>query len=192
MDEEPRRARILDGATAVFLAYGFQRATMDDIARAAELSRPALYLQFPNKTGIYRAIAACLFEEALERARQCLAFPGPLAERLDRLVDYGLHDLLKDILASPHGADLIDRKNSLAGDLVVAWRERMDEILDEAIRAEAERARIDLAARDLSPRLLAETFFDALEGMRVRLGDAAPQPAAAKRLVRVIAAAVAS
>ena len=39
---DPKRARILDGAMKVFLAYGFSRTTMDDIARAADISRPAL------------------------------------------------------------------------------------------------------------------------------------------------------
>ncbi|TIX07369.1 MAG: helix-turn-helix transcriptional regulator, partial [Mesorhizobium sp.] len=37
---DPKRARILEGAMKVFLAYGFTRTTMDDIARAADMSRP--------------------------------------------------------------------------------------------------------------------------------------------------------
>ena len=40
----------------VVLAYGYSRTTMDDIARAAEMSRPALYLLFRNKAEIYRAM----------------------------------------------------------------------------------------------------------------------------------------
>ena len=54
---EFRRAHVLASATKVFLAYGFAKATMDDIARAAEMSRPAIYLHFKNKTDIYRSIA---------------------------------------------------------------------------------------------------------------------------------------
>ena len=45
---DPKRAHVLGCATKVFLAYGFARTTMDDIARAAEMSRPALYLLFKN------------------------------------------------------------------------------------------------------------------------------------------------
>ena len=62
-DPDPKRARILDGAMKVFLAYGYSRVTMDDIARAAEISRPALYLLFKNKADIYRAIGAMLLEQ---------------------------------------------------------------------------------------------------------------------------------
>ena len=65
--ENDRRARILDGALKVFLAYGFTRATMDDIARASDISRPALYLLFRNKTDIYRAIGEALLESSSRR-----------------------------------------------------------------------------------------------------------------------------
>ena len=52
----------------VFLTYGYARVTMEDIARAAEISRPALYLLFKNKADIYRAIGAALLEQSAERA----------------------------------------------------------------------------------------------------------------------------
>ncbi|TJV53886.1 MAG: helix-turn-helix transcriptional regulator, partial [Mesorhizobium sp.] len=78
---DPKRARILDSAMKVFLAYGFARTTMDDIARAADMSRPALYLQFKNKTDIYRAIALMLLSRSLEQAKTALAGEEPFAER---------------------------------------------------------------------------------------------------------------
>lgn len=187
--DDPRRARILEGATGVFLAYGFSRTTMDDIARAAELSRPALYLLFRNKTDIYRAICTSLLELCHERARDTLAGDAPLVDRLDLLVERALYDLLKDIMASPHGPDLVDRKNSLAGDIVAAWRARMDGLLDAAFAAEAHRQGVDLGTRGLDARVLAETFMDALEGMKVRIADPAEHLAAARKLVRVVVAA---
>ena len=57
----------------VFLAYGFARTTMDDIARAADMSRPALYLLFRNKGQIYRAIAATMLEDSLLKADRALS-----------------------------------------------------------------------------------------------------------------------
>ncbi|TIY03824.1 MAG: helix-turn-helix transcriptional regulator, partial [Mesorhizobium sp.] len=81
---DPKRARILEGALKVFLAYGFARTTMDDIARAADMSRPALYLQFKNKTDIYRAIALMLLSRSLEQAKTALAGEEPFAERTMR------------------------------------------------------------------------------------------------------------
>ena len=60
--EDVKRHRVLDGAMRVFLSYGYQRVTMDDIAKTAEMSRPALYLLFKNKADIYRAIGERMFE----------------------------------------------------------------------------------------------------------------------------------
>ncbi|MEO1613491.1 MAG: helix-turn-helix domain-containing protein, partial [Pseudomonadota bacterium] len=50
-----RRARILESAVGVFGRYGFKRCSMEDIAEAAGMSRPALYQHFKNKTEIFRA-----------------------------------------------------------------------------------------------------------------------------------------
>lgn len=187
---DPRRARILDGALKVFLAYGFNRATMDDIARAAELSRPALYLVFRNKTDIYRAIARCLLAECGRRAEAALAGEGTLIERLDRLIETALFAMLKDIEEAPHGPDLLDRKNSLAGDVIAEWRAGMDAALEAAFSREARQNGVDLAARGLSARAVAETFLDALEGMKPRLSDPLCHLDRARSVARVLVAAL--
>lgn len=187
---DPRRARILDGALRVFLAYGFNRTTMDDIARAAELSRPALYLVFRNKTDIYRAIARCLLAECLRRARAALAEEGALIDRLDRLIQTALFEMMKDIDATPHGSDLLDRKNSLAGDVIAGWRAEMDAALEDAFANEARENGVDLSARGLSARAIAETFLDALEGMKPRLNDPLCHLDRARSVARVLVAAV--
>lgn len=188
VDEDPRRARIMEGALKVFLAYGFSRTTMDDIARAAELSRPALYLIFRNKTDIYRAIAQCVLDRSLEVARQELAGPGSLVERLDRFVTNALYCLMKDIEEAPHGPEILDMRTSLAGDIIAEWRSRIDALVANAIEAEAQASGIDLGARNVDALSLAQMLLDALEGMKPRVSNPDDHLAAAKRLVRVIAA----
>lgn len=185
---DARRARILEGALEMFLAYGFARTTMDDIARAAELSRPALYLAFRNKGDIYRAIARCLLAECQRRAEAALAQPGPLVDRLDSLIETALFDMLRDIDATPHGPDLLDRRNSLAGDDVARWRTAMDTALEAAFAREAQDNGVDAQARGFSARAVAETFLDALEGMKSRLSDPACRLDRARSLARVLVA----
>src|SRR3546814_16147684 len=41
--------RAVIAAADQFIRYGFARTTMGDIARASDMSRPALYLLFPGK-----------------------------------------------------------------------------------------------------------------------------------------------
>src|SRR5690606_5659791 len=114
---DERRARILDGALGCFLAYGFQRTTMDDIANAADISRPALYLQFKNKTGIYRALASAFMEHAIENAEAAFSGDGSLRDKLCGALTCVM-DLVGEVEASPHGAEILDMKTSLASEIV--------------------------------------------------------------------------
>jgi hypothetical protein len=98
--------------------------------------------------------------------------------------------MMKTITDSPHGAELLDRKNTLANDLGAVWRGRLSEMFRRAILAEAESNKIDLAARGLTPAALSDLLLDGLEGMKSRVADAGEQREAARRLVQVIALAV--
>jgi AcrR family transcriptional regulator len=51
-----KRRQILDGARAVFLGQGFEGASMNDIARAAGVSKGTLYVYFENKERLFTAI----------------------------------------------------------------------------------------------------------------------------------------
>ncbi|WP_246730164.1 TetR/AcrR family transcriptional regulator [Nitratireductor mangrovi] len=188
--ERDRRTRILEGAMKVFLAYGFQRTTMDDIARAADLSRPALYLVFRNKGDIYRAIATGFFRDSLAKAQLALAGDDGFAARLSRAIDDGLLEIMAPILASEHGAEILDMKNSLAADLMAEWRQGFAGLMAAAISAEADARQVDLSERGFSADGLAALVLDGLEGMKMRVADAAEQRRLAGQLVRLAALAV--
>jgi len=71
-EKEQRRKDIIEAAEGVFFSKGWQTATMDDVAEAAELSKATLYLYFKNKEELYAAILvrgseilAGMFEEAV-------------------------------------------------------------------------------------------------------------------------------
>ena len=182
---DPKRVRILDGAMKVFLAYGFSRTTMDDIARAADMSRPALYLLFKNKTDIFRAIAMMVLSRSVAAAKMALAGDGAFAERMMRAIDEAFISMMSAVVASPHGAELVDMKSSL-GDLVGCWRGGLVEHIAVAIQDEATRNGVDLAAKGLSTQLLADMLLDGLEGMKARISDPEEQRQAAAALVNVI------
>jgi len=51
-----RTARILDAAADLFAHYGYDKTTMDDIARAAHVSKGAIYLHFRSKDDLFDAL----------------------------------------------------------------------------------------------------------------------------------------
>lgn len=55
---EGSRARVLDAATEVFARRGYERATVDEIAREAGLSKGTVYWNFASKEDLFVALLA--------------------------------------------------------------------------------------------------------------------------------------
>lgn len=60
---------ILDAALDVFSAHGFRGATIDEIAKAAGMSKPNLLYYFPSKEAIHKTLLSNLLETWLEPLR---------------------------------------------------------------------------------------------------------------------------
>jgi AcrR family transcriptional regulator len=56
-------------ATPIFLRYGFKKTSMDDVARAAGVSRQGLYLYFDTKDLLFRETLQHLMSHLISAAR---------------------------------------------------------------------------------------------------------------------------
>ena len=182
---EFRRTHVLASATKVFLAYGFAKATMDDIARAAEMSRPAVYLHFKNKTEIYRSIASDMLMLSATQAKAALDEPGPFAARMERAVDLAIVSMIASFSLTPHGAEFLDMKSNLS-DLIGHWRGQLQDHMSTEIAAEAARNGVDLSARGFTAEMLAEALLDRLDGIKARTIDPQAQLQAARVQISLI------
>jgi AcrR family transcriptional regulator len=63
-EDGSKRRQILDGARKVFMDLGFDGASMNEIARAAGVSKGTLYVYFADKSRLFEAIVE---DEALEK-----------------------------------------------------------------------------------------------------------------------------
>jgi AcrR family transcriptional regulator len=69
-DDNAKRRQIVEGARQIFLARGFDAASMSDIAKAAGVSKGTLYVYFKDKEELFSAIvmeecvgqAECIFQ----------------------------------------------------------------------------------------------------------------------------------
>jgi AcrR family transcriptional regulator len=66
-----KRRQIMEGAWAVFLAAGFDGASMNDVARVAGVSKGTLYVYFDSKEKLFEA----LIREERRRQAERLAVP---------------------------------------------------------------------------------------------------------------------
>lgn len=58
---------ILDAAEKVFFPGGYEKAKMDDVANACQMSKASLYFYFKSKEDIYMAITYRAFQELINR-----------------------------------------------------------------------------------------------------------------------------
>lgn len=66
-EKKQRRQQIVDAAKKVFSANGFNKATMGDIAREAEISPATIYLYFNNKEDLFASLSLEVLQYMLSR-----------------------------------------------------------------------------------------------------------------------------
>ena len=85
-DGSAKRRQIMDGARQVFLSAGFDGASMNDVARAAGVSKGTLYAYFNSKDELFEAIIRGEFAQSAER----LCRFRREGDARDMLMDFGV------------------------------------------------------------------------------------------------------
>jgi AcrR family transcriptional regulator len=140
-----RASEILAAARQVFVERGYARATMDDVARAAEFSKPTLYQYFENKDALFFSLTKPVVIElgaalddawiralagALRTGRELIAALFGAMRRAHAVDADGLRllqlvqqaDLLGQMSDSVQGElDRLGRKNFERGRQLLAW-----------------------------------------------------------------------
>ncbi len=179
-DTDPRHEAILGAAFQTFCHYGFRRSTMEDIARAAGMSRAALYLHFRNKQDIHRALVQHYFDATLARMDAALSTHEDPAAALSAAFLAKLGPEMEAIFASPHGGELMDANASTSADIIRAGDARIVSLLADWLKQMVAKGRLSLAGLDdASAEDLVATFLGALNSAKdPRIGLAASRVSA--------------
>jgi AcrR family transcriptional regulator len=115
------RERILDAAMEIFARYGYRRASMDQVAEAAGLTRQAVYHHFPGKEALFRAGVEALHDGALEAAaaagKAAEDTGQSLADVLAVQVDAKTRYVIECMDETSHMEELLSQRQLQAGDL---------------------------------------------------------------------------
>jgi AcrR family transcriptional regulator len=154
---DARRRALLEAALAVFARHGYKKASMDEVAHAAGVSRQGLYLHFQSKEDLFRAAVA----HALQRSQAAVAavVEAPAGSVEDKLV--GAFDEWVGQFVDAVGADvddLVDACRVLLGPVVeehaAQFAARIATLLDSSGVAAAY-APLDITAQQLATLLCA-------------------------------------
>jgi len=105
---DDRDSKVLEAAASVFFRYGYRRTTMGDLAQAAGISRPALYLRYCNKERIFEAVVRRFTTQILDEIRQGAPTQGSVLERLRFAFDLWVVRPYTLMVTSPDAKDLAD------------------------------------------------------------------------------------
>lgn len=86
-DGHLRRAEILEAAERIFVAEGYEGATIRRIAEEVGVSSTALYMHFQDKAGILLEICEGTIQQLLDRNREIAARPLDCGERVRLMLD---------------------------------------------------------------------------------------------------------
>lgn len=130
---DARLDQILTAAYACFTRHGARRTTMEDIAREAGMSRPAVYQYVRNKEDAFRRLTERMLHGALAEARAAAAASVAPADRLTGVLEAKLGLALTLWRDSPaHAAELLGSDSRLSAELIEAYNEAMRGLLAEA------------------------------------------------------------
>jgi TetR/AcrR family transcriptional regulator of autoinduction and epiphytic fitness len=160
---DPRRRRLMDAALTVFLRFGFRKTSMDEVARAADVSRQALYLHFATKEELFRASVEHLFDTSLEAANAALGDEAlPLEKRLAAAFDAWLGRFVGTF--GPNASELAAAASDLVGPLLAEREALFVEAVAKALRASGLAAAYKPAG--LTARQLAGTLYATARGLK--------------------------
>jgi len=79
------RATVLKAALSVFSAKGYAAATLDDVAKAAKVTRGAIYWHFKGKADLYNTLVEEMSARGASIVQQAVAEGGTLIDILRRV-----------------------------------------------------------------------------------------------------------
>jgi AcrR family transcriptional regulator len=160
--DSARRAEILEAAKICFLRYGYGKTSLDDIAKAAGLSRPLLYRKFANKEAIFTALYDDVFLAQFDKAVPIAASSGNQRDRLLRMIDVVCVEPYTLIMQAPMAEEFWAACEAIIPEILLGHRKKWRALLAQVL------------AKDL-----VETFDLALEGL---YADAPPVATYRKRI----------
>ncbi len=187
---EAKKVGVHQVALEVFAQYGFRRTTMNDIAQAAGISRPALYLMFENKEHLFHELAVYLLDLALERARTALASDGVFEERFTEALLVYLKTYYEPVITSPHGEELMDTNLSLAADVMMDGYGKLVNTLTKEVKEAEKQGAVSFADTSLKPKPFVELLLASVNGLKKKAKSAADFRKRSKQLVEIFLRAI--
>ncbi|MFD1774857.1 TetR/AcrR family transcriptional regulator [Paenibacillus rhizophilus] len=144
--ESARLAYVLETALNIFVRYGYKKTSIEDISKAAGITRQGIYLHFKNKDEIFSASIQKALDDGLQFADQILEDDHlTLEEKLFQALDewYGRHVGF----LHPEASDLVAQCERVLGGAVENSSSSFQKKLEQVILASSGKNTKDVKKR---------------------------------------------
>ena len=177
-----KQAVILDAAFSAFVRHGFRRVTMGEIAKAAGMSRPALYLEFSNKEDIFRAVLQRYSDDLLSQIRAGLKAQKTPEDKLMFVCEVWVLRPFELVQQAPDAKELMDAGHAFASELSDQAHQALEGIVAEIMS----RGESPSASTPVSAAAAAHVMVIAIRGFKDHALDRADLQTLCGDLVRLI------
>jgi AcrR family transcriptional regulator len=168
---DPKTAAILQAAFEMFARYGLRRTSMADIAAAAGMSRPALYLHYAGKEDLFNALVRLHFERSEKAVLKVLAEPATAAETLLATFHAVDGEAVEAMLNSPHADEMLYSGSAFTQAAVQDAHARITAHIAGWIAAGVREGRLTLAGLGATADDVARTIMAAKFGIKTFAND---------------------
>lgn len=161
-----KQVAVLDAAAAVFAQYGFRRTTMNDIAQAAGISRPALYLMFDNKEHLFHELSAYRINLALQATEAVLAKSGNVTEQFIEALMVFEKTYTEPVANSPHGEELTDVNMNLAADVMIKGHANLVAVLARLLTEAEKSDAVSFDNVSMTAKAFVELLLASIKGIK--------------------------
>ncbi|GGP85967.1 TetR/AcrR family transcriptional regulator [Saccharothrix coeruleofusca] len=164
-----RREGIVRAATGAFLRFGFRKTSMEDVAKAAAISRQGLYLHFETKEALFRAVVEQMLADLRSTTWEALDREDVEAgERLARALE-AFHGVTVGTVNREVYSELLSSARSFALDRMSRMEEEFVAGMAALLTSTGHAAAWEGAG--LSAAELAQNLFDASAGAKHESGS---------------------
>lgn len=166
-DAEHTRRSLLEAALQVFSQKGFDAARLEDVAKAAGVTRGAIYHHFGGKFELFRALVEDASESSAQAVQRAIAEGGSFLEIARRVLIYSLEFLQQNTHFRQVTALYLFKAGSSPE--LADFRQQREEAIQRQVEEVAGFFRTALAQKavrdDLDPRLAAQAFLAYQNGL---------------------------
>lgn len=167
-DKSKRTEQIVAAASKVFMRYGFRRVTMADLAQAAQMSRPALYLEFASKEQIFVAVVEQMSNDFFAELRERIPKLKTPEEKLDLAFEIWFVRPYELTQTSPDAADLFESVKEFASETMCKTSVEFEAMLSEILQPLLKRQK----SLKITPQQIARIMRTSAKGFKFEAKDA--------------------